>query len=216
MSIGFTTSLKQCSLKIRNRINILPVECILVHVPDRNTRNRWFVVSIPEYIRIFRLLFTNLSSGLLVNLSRPRCICWGEKNFASVNYSKHTRGAPVTRILSGRLSWNFHDFPPSPFSTRICISWFFYIHHFLFTTRYIFHQYIYIFFSLLYYKMFILNLSIYRFPFKCVESPRSISIIILQKIEKFKFGIQISTSKHSSNNSKRHKSIDRHPWWETG
>lgn len=44
--------------------------CILVHVPDRNTKNRWFVASAP---RIFRL-FTNLSSGLLVNLSRPRCI----------------------------------------------------------------------------------------------------------------------------------------------
>lgn len=76
-------------------------------------------------------------------------------------FETHTRGAPVTRILSGRLSWNFHDFPPPSFSTRICISWFFYVHHFLFTTRYIFHQNIYIyFFSLLYYRTFILNLSI--------------------------------------------------------
>lgn len=68
MLIGFATSLKQRSLKTRRRrMNIF---CILVHVPDRNTKNRWFVASAP---RIFRL-FTNLSSGLLVNLSRPRCI----------------------------------------------------------------------------------------------------------------------------------------------
>lgn len=128
---------------------------------SRNTRNRWFVASVP---RIFRP-FTNLFTGLLANLSRPRCIsnCWrGEGKFRFCKlFETHTRGAPVTRILSGRLSWNFHDFPPPSFSTRICISWFFYVHHFLFTTRYIFHQNIYIyFFSLLYYRTFILNLSI--------------------------------------------------------
>lgn len=143
MSIGFTTSLKQCSLKIRNWINILPVGCILVHVPDRNTRNRWFVVSIPEYIRIFRLLFTNLSSGLLVNLSRPRCICWGEKNFASVNYSKHTRGAPVTRILSGRLSWNFHA---PVFHAHLHILIFLHPPFSLYHAIYFSSKYIYIFF----------------------------------------------------------------------
>lgn len=38
MLIGFATSLKQRSLKTRRRrMNIF---CILVHVPDRNTKNR--------------------------------------------------------------------------------------------------------------------------------------------------------------------------------
>lgn len=146
MLIGFATSLKQRSLKTRRRrMNIF---CILVHVPDRNTKNRWFVASAP---RIFRL-FTNLSSGLLVNLSRPRCISnyreRGEFRFCKL-FETHTWCTCYTNFIRPaflKFSW----LPPSPsFSTRICISWFFYIHHFLFTTRYIFHQkkYIYFFFS---------------------------------------------------------------------
>lgn len=123
--------------------------CILVHVPDRNTKNRWFVASAP---RIFRL-FTNLSSGLLVNLSRPRCISnyreRGEFRFCKL-FETHTWCTCYTNFIRPaflKFSW----LPPSPsFSTRICISWFFYIHHFLFTTRYIFHQKIYIYFFFLY------------------------------------------------------------------
>lgn len=145
--------------------------CILVHVPDRNTKNRWFVASAP---RIFRL-FTNLSSGLLVNLSRPRCISnyreRGEFRFCKL-FETHTWCTCYTNFIRPaflKFSW----LPPSPsFSTRICISWFFYIHHFLFTTRYIFHQniYIYFFFST-YYGTFISNLSIDSNT--SVQNPRS-------------------------------------------
>lgn len=86
--------------------------CIFVHVPDRNTKNRWFVASAP---RIFRL-FTNLSSGLLVNLSRPRCISnyreRGEFRFCKL-FETHTWCTCYTNFIRPaflKFSW----LPPRP------------------------------------------------------------------------------------------------------
>lgn len=148
-AIGFRTSLKQCSSKTRGysrRINILAVGCILVHVPDRNTRNRWFVASVSE--NISSRLFTSLSSGLLVNLSRPRCIsnCWAKKFRFCKLFETHAWCTCYTNFI-----WPpFLKFSPSPpvFHAHILI--FLHPPYIFSSPRDIFFIKIYIFFPPLY------------------------------------------------------------------
>lgn len=145
--------------------------CILVHVPDRNTKNRWFVASAP---RIFRL-FTNLSSGLLVNLSRPRCISnyreRGEFRFCKL-FETHTWCTCYTNFIRPaflKFSW----LPPRPRFPRAFAYLDFFTSTIFFLPRDIFFtkKYIYFFFSLPYYGTFISNLSIDSNT--SVQNPRS-------------------------------------------
>lgn len=147
--------------------------CILVHVPDRNTKNRWFVASAP---RIFRL-FTNLSSGLLVNLSRPRCISnyreRGEFRFCKL-FETHTWCTCYTNFIRPaflKFSW----LPPAlVFHVHLHILIFLHPPFSLYHAIYFSPKYIYIFlFSLPYYGTFISNLFMSIDSNTSVQNPRS-------------------------------------------